>query len=666
MVIHSAPRKPEVLAPAGKETVFHAVLEAGADAVYLAGKRFNMRRHRTDFNFSDADLKRLCETAHAAKRKFYVTVNAIIGPDELADLADYLRMLADTGADAVIVQDYAVVKTIRDLNLPLALHASTMMNVNSVEAAQFLKRHGFTRVVTSRDITLEALRRIGEGAGIETEYFIHGDMCTVQSGQCHLSGQIFGKSSNRGQCMKPCRWKWELRGLRSGQSLAVDRHLLATKDICMAGHLPEMIAAGLDSLKIEGRMKPADILVPIVTAYRQAIDRYFAEPLAAHRDPETTGGLFRGRVREFTTGFAFSAPDAGYIDPKGDREPIFLSYAGKQKTVADLPENTFEKLASATDLPTAPVRMPTLTALAGTMATAQAALAAGADTLILSWEGDLRIDSTWSLREIQELQAAAQRQGARFAVSSPAILTERELAEFRQAVHELKEVKTWLITSPAPLEFLRGAGKEIWLSPAFNLINPEAIEFFRREGATLVQPAPEASFADIAALAKATPRPQLDLQAHGPITGMLIEHCLPAMALLGISKQDFCRMPCTGEDYALVDTNGRVRRLKTDKYCRNHLLLEHDLSILPALPVFLRLGVDSFRLDLRLSTAEAAAALVKLWKTALATPAALPCHLAELDRISGGAAFSYGAFDRGVTGDDRFSTYKVMLEERHE
>ncbi len=371
-------------------------------------------------------------------------------------------------------------------------------------------------------------------------------------------------------------------------------------------------------------------------------------------------------MREFTTGFAYSAPDAGYIDPKGDREPIFLSYAGKQKTVADLPEHTFEKQADAAGLPTPPDRRPTLTALAGTVATAQAALAAGADTLILSWEGELRIDSSWRFQEIRELQALARRQGARLAVSSPAILTERELAEFRRAVLELTEIDTWLITSPAPIAFLREEGKAIWLSPAFNLINPEAIEFFRQQGATLVQPAPEASFADIAALARATPRPQLDLHAHGPITGMLIEHCLPAMAMLGISKQDFCRMPCTGEDFALVDANGRVRRLKTDKYCRNHLLLEHDLSILPALPAFLRLGVESFRLDLRLATAGDAAALIKLWREALASPDDLPRHLAELNRISGDDAFSYGAFDRGVTGDDRFSTYKVMLEERHE
>lgn len=660
-------KKPELLAPAGREAVFHAVLEAGADAVYLAGKRFNMRRHRRDFNFTDADLGRLCTAAHAAGRRFYVTVNSLVGDGELADLQDYLRLLDDINIDAIIVQDYAAIKAWNDLGCRFALHASTMMNVNSVEMARFLKASGVSRVVTSRDISLDDLRRIGEQAAVETEYFIHGDMCTVQSGQCHLSGILFGKSSNRGQCMKPCRWQWQLRGRRGGQTLAVDPYLLATKDICMAGHLPAMIEAGLSSMKIEGRMKPADILVPIVAAYREAIDRYVAEPLGAYRDPQTIGQLFDGRVRELTTGFAFGSPNAGYIDARGQREPLFLSRAGRQKTTGNLPPDFFDNKADRLGLPPADASAaPGLSVLVGTPEVAEAVLAEKPDAIIFSWEGDLRVDSAWSLGELREIAGRANALGIRPVLASPAILDDRACRELADAVGRLPEVGTILLSSPAALAALRGSGKSVWLSPALNIINPEAAEFFLRQGVECVQPGCEASFENLAAMASRPVRPRIDLQVHGPLAGMLLEHCIPAMATLGISKRDFCRMPCLHEDYAMVDEYGRERRLCTDKYCRSHLFLEHELCLLPALPAFLRLGIDSFRLDLRLADAPTAKSLTGLWRRALAHPGDLPNHLAALASLTGGAKFSYGALIHDISGDDAVSTYQIMRETRDE
>ena len=162
-------KRPELLAPAGREEVFYAVIEAGADAVYLAGKQFNMRRHRKDFNFDEAALRRVVKFAHERDRKVYVTVNILIGENELPALVEYLKFLESIEVDSIIVQDYGVINICHEHNINIPLHSSTMMNVNSAESAILLKKHGFTRVVTSRDITVDEVRRISETAGMDEQ-----------------------------------------------------------------------------------------------------------------------------------------------------------------------------------------------------------------------------------------------------------------------------------------------------------------------------------------------------------------------------------------------------------------------------------------------------------------------------------------------------------------
>jgi len=663
--------KPELLAPAGKEEVYYAVIEAGADAVYLAGKQFNMRRHRKDFNFSPEELRRVCEHAHARDRRIYVTVNSLVGHRELADLKTYLFELADLGPDALIVQDFAVVQLCREHRLPLTLHASTMMNVGCAAAAGFLRDHGFTRVVTSRDITVDDARRIREGAGIEVEYFVHGDLCSVQSGQCCTSGILFGKSSNRGQCLKPCRWAYELQSATTGQSLGAGR-LLAAKDLCLVQHLPELVQAGIDSLKIEGRMKPADVLARIVGTYRAALDRVCGNPLAAAKQSAETASLHQNRIRDLSTGFAFRHPGPEFFDPSGEREVVILSTAGTLPAAAgdwppgNAPGNRLLREGERPREPSDRTAPPEITCVAGTDAVARAAIEAGARNVVLSWEGDLCSESAWSLDELRALVQAGTAKGVRVVLAAPRIVTEREQREWRAALALLPAFHAVCISHFALLDAAPPQRAELWADAGLNALNPAAASFLTSRGVTRLVPGLEAGLDDVLALAGAPGVAPLELLVHGPLTGMIVEHCLPAMATQRSCSKDFCQMPCAGDSYRLVDARGNARRLRCDRYCRNHIFLERDLGLLPELDAFRVPGIAGWRIDARIETPERTAALVDLYRrAALQCPIGRPL-IDEFLRLCPADTLTRGAYPRGIMDDESVSLSQFKHSEHHE
>ncbi len=655
--------KPELLAPAGREDVFHAVLAAGADAVYLAGKAFNMRRHRRDYNFTASDLERLVPVAQGAGRRVYVTVNTLVGETELPALLQYLRWLDDLGVDALIVQDLAVLQLCREAGLRLPLHASTMMNVGSAAQALWLREHGVTRVVTSRDVTLEQIRRLREVSGLEVEAFVHGDLCAVQSGQCLLSGIVFGKSSNRGQCLKPCRWAFDLVSLESGAVLAEGAHLLAAKDLCLAQHLPALLAAGIDSLKIEGRMRSAETLAPLVALYRAWLDQLVAEPLAATRQSQPTAALQRRRVRDLTTGWALGTPGPDAFDHSGQREPIFLSRAGGLRDVAASGPPPWP--APAAQINPGASEPPALSATVGSRAVAEAVLEAGVGSLVLCWEGDLTVESSWTLDDLRALSRACRAGGVPLAMTTPRCCTDQELADLDRVLEAVPEIPTWRLTSPAPLARLRQAGRELWAGTEMNLLNSAAVRLLAADGVGRVTPSLEASLAEIATLAAGLGPVALDLVAYGPLTAMVFEHCLIAMATQGVARDQFCQMPCAADRFGLRDRRGHLRPLRVDRYCRSHLLLEKTLCILPALERFLSVRPASLTLDLRLLDAAAAAGVVRHFQAALADPTGAPAIAAALGAEQPAESFTYGAYLTGITGDEAISRLDLLREELH-
>ncbi len=269
-------RNIEILAPAGSYTCFRAALCAGADAVYAGGPRFGARAYAD--NFSEEELVEAIEEAHFHGKKFYLTVNTLLKENEIDSLFDYLDPLYRCGLDAVIVQDPGVFRYIRECFPEMDIHASTQMTITSAAGAKLMEEQGASRVVPARELSLKEVRRIHDETSLEVECFVHGALCYCYSGQCLMSSMIGGRSGNRGQCAQPCRLLWSAEG-RKG-------HLLSLKDICTLDMIPELIEAGIDSFKIEGRMKSPEYVALVTAMYRKYTDLYLLKGREGfHVDP---------------------------------------------------------------------------------------------------------------------------------------------------------------------------------------------------------------------------------------------------------------------------------------------------------------------------------------------------------------------------------------------
>lgn len=258
-------RDVEILAPAGSMECLRAAVAAGADAIYLGGTKFGARAYAQ--NLSEEDLVQAIEYVHIHGRKIYMTVNTLLKDRELNELHAYLLPYYKAGLDGVIVQDIGAVKFIGEYFPEMPVHASTQMTITNTLGADFLKRYGITRVVPARELSLKEIRDMKKQTGLEMECFVHGALCYCYSGQCLLSSMIGGRSGNRGQCAQPCRLPYQTEGKKPAD-------LMSLKDLCTIDILPELIDAGIDSFKIEGRMKQPEYVYTVVKMYRKYADQY--------------------------------------------------------------------------------------------------------------------------------------------------------------------------------------------------------------------------------------------------------------------------------------------------------------------------------------------------------------------------------------------------------
>lgn len=258
-------RDVEILAPAGSMECLRAAVAAGADAIYLGGTKFGARAYAQ--NLSEEDLVQAIEYVHIHGRKIYMTVNTLLKDRELNELYAYLLPYYKAGLDGVIVQDIGAVKFIGEYFPEMPVHASTQMTITNTLGADFLKRYGITRVVPARELSLKEIRDMKKQTGLEMECFVHGALCYCYSGQCLLSSMIGGRSGNRGQCAQPCRLPYQTEGKKPAD-------LMSLKDLCTIDILPELIDAGIDSFKIEGRMKQPEYVYTVVKMYRKYADQY--------------------------------------------------------------------------------------------------------------------------------------------------------------------------------------------------------------------------------------------------------------------------------------------------------------------------------------------------------------------------------------------------------
>lgn len=270
----------ELLAPAGSPAAFYGAVNAGADAIYLGGNRFGARAYAE--NFTQEELLACIRYGRLFGVKIYLTVNTLLKERELAELPDYLAPFYRAGLDAVIVQDFGVLRVIREIFPDLAIHGSTQMTICNVHGSRLLKEMGAKRVVPARELSLRELTGIKMQCDIELETFVHGAMCYCYSGQCLFSSILGGRSGNRGRCAQPCRLPYGVRfeGIpgEKGKSVSGGRrepfYPLSLKDMCTIEHIPSLIEAGIDSFKIEGRMKKPEYAAGVTAVYRKYIDRY--------------------------------------------------------------------------------------------------------------------------------------------------------------------------------------------------------------------------------------------------------------------------------------------------------------------------------------------------------------------------------------------------------
>jgi len=274
-------RLPELLAPAGSEQALKAAVAAGADAVYLGGRRFGARKFASNFDLPD--LARAVDYAHLQGVRVFVTVNTLVREDEIPGLADYLIRLYEMGADALLLQDLGAAFLAKSIVPELERHASTQMTIHNGEGVIWAGKAGFSRVVLAREVGLEQIKQMVRGGtgNVGLEVFVHGALCYSYSGQCLLSSAIGGRSGNRGMCAQPCRKPYVLLsgqkdryGRPTGLSARPmpEKFLLSTRDLCVYRHLKEIVRSGVVSLKIEGRMKSPEYVAIVTSIYRRALD----------------------------------------------------------------------------------------------------------------------------------------------------------------------------------------------------------------------------------------------------------------------------------------------------------------------------------------------------------------------------------------------------------
>ena len=312
-------KKPELLMPAGSPEVLRTAVTFGADAVYIGGDVFGLRAKAK--NFSLEEMAQGIAFAHARGVKVYVTANILAHNDDLEAAAEYFASLRDMKperCDALIISDPGMFAVARRVWPEAEIHISTQANNTNYETFLFWRQMGAKRVVCARELTLRELRSIREHIpeDLETECFVHGAMCISYSGRCLLSNYFTGRDANRGACTHPCRWKYAvMEETRPGEYLPVyenDRgtFLFNSRDLCMIDHIPELLDAGIDSLKVEGRMKTALYVAVIARAYRQAIDDCLASEESYRKNLNRyLAEVSKCTNRRYTTGFYFGRPD---------------------------------------------------------------------------------------------------------------------------------------------------------------------------------------------------------------------------------------------------------------------------------------------------------------------------------------------------------------------
>jgi putative protease len=345
-------KKPELIAPAGDMDKLKTAIAYGADAVYAGGKEFNLRNAAS--NLSLSDIGKAVDYVHERNKKIYIPLNIFAHNHHIPKLGQYLRELAKYPVDALIISDPGIMEIAKDILPEMPIHLSTQANCTNSKSANFWHKQGVKRIVLARELSLNEISEISTHSDCKTEVFVHGAMCLSYSGRCYLSAYMAGRGANLGDCAQSCRWKYSLvEEERPNEYLPVFEDgeftsVMSSRDLCMIQHIPELISAGVDAWKIEGRMKSQYYVATVTRVYREAIDTFFGNGVYGYQDKwlEELGKISN---RGYNTGFFLGNPgeneqrvgeESGYTQ---DYKFVGLFDRPKEKKFAEvIVKNKFE------------------------------------------------------------------------------------------------------------------------------------------------------------------------------------------------------------------------------------------------------------------------------------------------------------------------------------
>lgn len=647
----------ELLAPVGTFEIFKEVIQANCDAVYLGGPSLNMRLMRKGYNFQLEEITEAVRIAHSLGKKVYVTVNNLLSEGEMAEARSYLRFLAKAGPDALIVQDFAVLALIQEMGLHLPVHSSVMMNVHNVAMVRALAEMGVTRVVTSREMDLMTTRQLRAATGIELEYFIHGDMCSVHGANCYFSSLVFGMSSNRGKCLKPCRWDYRVK--KDGHVYPAE-YPLAVKDMYMYEHIPELIHGGITSFKIEGRMRDTGFVLMLVNAYGDAIDRYIADPVGFDRKVDA-GLLYENRKRDFSTGYAFGRPGLSNINKRYEGTGKFYSTGKVFSTPTEERELSSKRLCEVQEgLATAGRQSgsnvkPELSVHVNNLAQAKAALGEGAEHIYLS--GDVfEPDRAFTREEIHELSGV--KGTAKVYLCLPRMMTELHFDRYEGLLFggpDKLPIDGIMVTNLGAVQQFVFRGYPLIGDFNLNVYNMVSAEWYRKRGVQRLTASLELPLSDFTALLQSTSSVPLEAIVHGSPAIMYMEHDLYE------NTEAFESM--AEENNLYVDN--RVLVLKTDKgenpvyrdiHGRCHLTLAKELCLLPLTKELAEAGLSVFRIEGATYSPEQLSRIVRAYRQALDAPELAEQLFEGLEPVYAGYTLGALQFNGGASSAGVAST----------
>lgn len=576
----------ELLAPAGTFDIFNDIIHSNCDAVYLGGQQLNMRMIRKGYNLSNNEIKKAIKIAHNLNKKIYITVNNLINPNEIEVAKKYLTFLSKAKPDAIIAQDFAIIKLIEELGLNLDVHSSVMMNVHNIQMIKSLEELGVSRVVLSREMDLDSVKQVSLQTNMELEYFTHGDMCITHGSQCLYSSVLFGMSSNRGRCLKPCRWPYKIK---YKNNLYDSSFPLAVKDMCMYQYIPELIQAGITSFKIEGRMRQKEFIVPLINQYGDAIDRYIKNPINYDRD-KNYDYIFNNRKRDLSTAYAFGKPGLSNINNRYEGTGKIYSTGKMFSTPTEEKEVSKEridfiksKLANRITTQTNPIKK-TLSVKVNNLDQAEMAVSLNVDNIYINGDTFLP-DKPFDIIDLQKL--LKNKNNSKVFISMPKMMNDLQFNMYKHVFNKYDlDLDGLLVTNLGVLKEYKDLFTNCVGDYNLNIYNSLAYKKYKELGLNLYTISIESNLDDF--INQVTNNMiNTEFIIHGLPTIMYLEHDL-FENILNIDNEE--------NKLSLITEVSELPVYK-DIYNKNHILPNKELCYYKLLPELLKTNITSFRIE---------------------------------------------------------------------